>query len=62
MAKDKSTKLILEQALFKQLSTTVDGGWKLVLEFDQSQALSLQALATFRERILNLEVTIPDEN
>lgn len=43
-------------AIFKRLSSTVDGGWSLTLALDASQADELMKLTQFRETLLQVGI------
>jgi hypothetical protein len=50
------TKSIAFNAIFKRVTTTVDGGWSLTFSLDASEASQVMQLSQFRDCLLSVGV------
>lgn len=47
--------------ILQRISTTVDGGWRIVFDIDQRQSDVVAVLGLLRDHLMKLTITIDDD-
>lgn len=61
MAKSKQNEAVFE-AEIKKIQTTIDGGWRITLDCDQSQANEILKLSNMRDRLASIAIVQGDDH